>query len=113
MVVDDEPDVSFATTKMLEQIGCDVDSYNDPVLAASNFRAGLYSLVLLDIRMPKMDGFELYQKIRKKDKKVKICFMTAYEIYHDQFGQLPKSDINQFIKKPLDLQQLREMVEKL
>jgi len=111
MVVDDEPDVCFAITKMLEQLDCRVDSFNDPVLASSRFRANSYFLVLLDIRMPKMDGFQLYEKIRKKDSKVRVCFITAYEIYQEQFGHLEKSELNKFIKKPVHIDQLRELVD--
>jgi DNA-binding NtrC family response regulator len=113
MVVDDEPDVCFAITKMLEQLDCKVDSFNDPVLAASRFRANSYFLVMLDIRMPKMDGFQLYQKIRKKDKKVRVCFITAYEIYLEQFGQLEKSELNKFIQKPVKIEQLKELLENM
>jgi DNA-binding NtrC family response regulator len=111
MVVDDEPDVCFAITKMLEQLDCKVESFNDPVLAASRFRANNYFLVMLDIRMPKMDGFQLYQKIRKKDNKVKVCFITAYEIYQEQFGQLEKTDLNTFLKKPVHMDELRKLLK--
>jgi CheY-like chemotaxis protein len=50
----------------------------------SNFKQGYYDLVILDIKMPKMDGFELYEKINEKDDKVKICFLTASELYYEE-----------------------------
>jgi CheY-like chemotaxis protein len=50
----------------------------------SNFKPDYYDLVILDIMMPKMDGFELYEKIKEKDDKVKICFLTASELYYEE-----------------------------
>ena len=110
MVVDDEPDVTYTLQKMLEGDGYDVKAYNDPRLALKSFKQDLFDLILLDIRMPHMDGFNLFEQIRKKDDKVKVCFMTAFEVYRDQFGQLPSSDIQHFIKKPVDLIELRQIL---
>jgi DNA-binding response OmpR family regulator len=72
LLVDDESDVTLAFKIGLEDNGFVVDAFNDPILALSSFNQGLYSLVLLDIKMPKMNGFELYREIRKLDDKVKI-----------------------------------------
>jgi DNA-binding response OmpR family regulator len=66
----------------LENEGFEVDTYNDPIQALSNFKTGLYDLLLIDIKMPKMDGFELYKKLQQIDQKVKICFITAFELYY-------------------------------
>ncbi len=68
----------------LEHYGFMTDSYNDPVLAYKDSRDGVYDLVLLDIKMPVVDGFLLYQKIRKTDGSVKICFLTASEYFYEQ-----------------------------
>lgn len=84
LVVDDEPDVNFTLKITLEDKGFKVDAFDDPLLALENFKAGLYDLVILDIKMPKMNGFELYREIRKLDDKVKVCFMTAFDIKEDQ-----------------------------
>lgn len=113
LVVDDEVDVTYTLQKMLEKDGYDIQAYNDPLLALKSFKQGLYDLVLLDIRMPHMDGFKLFEEIRKKDDKVRVCFMTAFEVYRDQFGQLPSSDIQHFIKKPVDVIELRRIMEGL
>jgi two-component system, OmpR family, response regulator ChvI len=59
-----------------------VDTSNDPQEALSNFKPGYYDLVILDIKMPKIDGFELYEKIKKKEDKVKICLLTVSELYY-------------------------------
>ena len=113
LIVDDEIDVTYTLQKMLEKDGYDVHAYNDPHLALKSFKQGLYDLVLLDIRMPHMDGFKVFEGIRKKDDKVRVCFMTAFEVYRDQFGQLPSSDIQHFIEKPVDLIELRQILQGL
>ena len=79
-LVDDESDVCFVLETVLRENGFVVDSYEDPFLALKRFKADLYNLVMLDIRMPELNGFALYQEIRRLDKKVKICFLTAGEV---------------------------------
>lgn len=74
LIVDDEPDITSSLKITLEDNGFEVDSFNDPILALENFRKRLYSLLILDIKMPKMNGFELYTKIKKIDDKVRYVF---------------------------------------
>jgi CheY-like chemotaxis protein len=103
LLVDDEPDVTYTIKMVLENNGFVVDSYNDPTLAVSNFKPGLYDLLLLDIRMPKMNGLELYQKIREIDSNVKICFLTASELFYEEYRRLdgyPRVNKEHFIQKP-------------
>ena len=76
-VVDDEPDVKLALKVALEENGFEVDAFDDPVEALDSFTKGLYDLLILDIKMPKMHGFELYREIRRIDNEAKICFLTA------------------------------------
>jgi DNA-binding response OmpR family regulator len=85
LIVDDENDINLLFKMVLEDNGFKVDIFNDPLTALQNFTAGSYDLLLLDMLMPKMNGFELYQKIRMIDDKVKICFLTANEIDHEEF----------------------------
>ena len=66
-----------------------VDAFLDPIIALENFRPGLYDLLLIDIAMPKMNGFELYDKIRELDKKVKISFVTASEMFYEEIRKEP------------------------
>jgi DNA-binding response OmpR family regulator len=76
LIVDDN-DINLLFKMVLEDDGFNVDTFNDPLVALENFTAGSYDLLLLDMVMPKMNGFELYQKMRMLDDKVKICFLTA------------------------------------
>jgi len=78
LVVDDESDITFTLKKGLENSGLfEVDVSNDPLEVLSNFKPGYYDFLLIDIRMPKINGYELYDKIRDIDSKVKSCFITA------------------------------------
>jgi CheY-like chemotaxis protein len=119
LVVDDEPDITLTLKTVLENNGYAVDTFNDPVIALDNFKklAGIngevgknYSLVLTDIRMPTMNGFELYEKIREIDKNIKVRFLTASEINYDEFRKKVAPTIddteNCFIKKPITNQKL-------
>ena len=112
MVVDDDPDLSILFKLSLEGSGFIVDMFNDPVLALSNYKEGLYDLLLLDIKMPKMDGFELYQKIKNKDKEVKVCFITAFEEYKREFEKtFPNLKEDCFIRKPIRINELVKIVK--
>ena len=105
-LVDNEIDITYALENALENYGFKVHSFNDPILALNNYKANFYDLVILDIKMPKMDGFELYTKLRQKDPKVKICFLTAIAIFTEEFKKsilkLDKNiDKGFFIQKPI------------
>jgi two-component system response regulator ChvI len=108
LIVDDEPDITSAFDMILEMNGFEVDTYNDPLLALSNFKPNSYGLALLDIRMPKMNGFELYRKIKDIDKKIEICLITAFEDYHQEFKEsFPElEDAKYFIRKPKAVEDL-------
>jgi len=108
LIVDDESDITSAFDMILEMNGFEVDTYNDPLLALSNFKPNLYGLALLDIRMPKMNGFELYRKIKDIDKKIEICLITAFEDYHQEFKEsFPElEDAKYFIRKPKAIEDL-------
>jgi DNA-binding response OmpR family regulator len=80
MLVDDEPDITFSFNMALEDHGFVVDTFNDPLQALSSFKVGLYIIAVLDVKMPEMNGFELASKIRESDNKVKIAFMSAFDI---------------------------------
>jgi CheY-like chemotaxis protein len=109
LLVDDEPDVTTAFGMILQDEGLEVHTFNDSLSALSKFNASQsYDLVLLDIKMPNMDGFQLYEEIRKIDDTVKVCFITAYEVdYSTLKGRFPKLEIhNSLIKKPIGSEDL-------
>ena len=108
LIVDDEQDIISVFRMVLEMNDFEVDAYNDPLLALSNFKKNAYDLIILDIRMPDMDGFELYKKIRMIDDKVKVCFMTAFDDYRQEFKKsFPMLDeIKCFIRKPKAVEDL-------
>lgn len=112
LIVDDEPDITSVLRRGLEQYGFVVDTFNDPVEALSDFNVGYYDLLLLDISMPKMNGFELYKEMAKIDNKAKVCFMTAFEIYRDEFKRLfPKLSLNCFANKPISIKTLANLLK--
>jgi DNA-binding response OmpR family regulator len=94
LIVDDESDITSSFKFGLEQHGFNVSTYNDPVLALSEFEVGLYDLLIADIRMPGMSGLELYEKINQIDPRIEVCFITAFDEYYGQLGKaFPKLDL--------------------
>lgn len=84
LVVDDEPDVIITLRLGLEDTGLfEVYPFTSPELALKNFKSGFYDFLLIDMIMPTMNGYELYDKITGIDNKVKACFISAYEINYD------------------------------
>ena len=111
LLVDDEPDVTYTIKKIVEDNGYKIDEFNDPILALNNYKVNFYDLVILDIKMPTMDGFELYLKIREKDPNVKICFLTAITGFNEEFRKIRLAlgkTINEdyFIQKPVEMEDL-------
>jgi DNA-binding response OmpR family regulator len=117
MIVDDELDLSLLLKTLLEENNFRVDWYTDPVLALNKFKRNFYDLLLLDIKMPKMNGFELYRELKKIEKKVKVCFLTALtELYeYDKFKEevSPKEDERYFIPKPIENEDLIKRVNSI
>jgi DNA-binding response OmpR family regulator len=109
LLVDNEPDIALAFKIGLEDNGFEVDAFDSPEIASSNFKAGSYDLLLLDIKMPKMNGIEFYQKMKEIDKKVKVCFITASEVYY--FKEITKElfpilGVRRLIRKPIKIEDL-------
>src|SRR6266581_2352556 len=116
LIIDDESDITLAFRKALRDKGFEVETVNDPQLALKNFKAGSYDLLIIDIVMPKMDGFSLYEEIRKIDNKVKVCFITAFEINYQALRALfptatTTDDIGCFIRKPIDMDDLVKRIK--
>ena len=111
LLVDNEPDLTYAIGTVLRDSGFEVDSFNDPVLVSETYKSNYYDLVILDIKMPKMDGFQLYDRIRQKDRKTKICFLTASEMFYESLRQARNliGDVlgeQYFIQKPIKTDEL-------
>ena len=114
LIVDDEADITFTLKEGIEKSGLfSVDTFNDPQLALSNYKSDYYDLLIIDIRMPSMTGFELYRKIREIDSKITVCFITAYETYYEKFRQefFPLEEIKGFIRKPIQVEDLERFVK--
>lgn len=112
MLIDDESDITETTRIYLEKRGYRVFAFNDPVTAVTNYQPGKYDLALIDIRMPRMSGFEVWRQLSSKDASLKICFFTAFEVYPDEFSVIfPKMKSVRLIKKPLSLSKLQGIVD--
>lgn len=121
MVVDDEKDILRIIKRDLEsndsKITFKVDAFSDSESALSAFNShpnDYYDLVLTDIRMPKMNGFELYRQIKQRNPAMKIAFITAFEITKEEFSKvLPSIDVEHFIKKPVTMSSLRPKLKSI
>ena len=113
MVVDDEKDILAVLKAGLEsKAGFEVDVFSSGEEALQAFASrppDHYNLVLTDIRMPKMNGFELYRRLKDKNPSVPIAFITAFEINEDEFSKvMPSIKVKDFIKKPIKIPDLVE-----
>ena len=108
LVVDDNSDIVFTLRIGLESDSTiQVYSYDNPVTALLEFKPNFYDLLLIDVNMPLMDGFQLAQKLLQKDLNVRVCFMTSGEINMDAAREVhPLKSIGCFIKKPVTAEQL-------
>jgi two-component system, OmpR family, response regulator ChvI len=114
MLVEDEEDIVMLFEMILgSDAGLKLDSFTEPFAALNNFISGSYDLIMIDVTMPKMNGFELYHEIRKLDDKVKVCFLTAGDMYDEEVRKesFPELDINCFIRKPIANQDLIQRVK--
>jgi len=111
LVVDDDEDIASTFKAHLDHYGFQSDVLTDPRAALSHFEKQKYVLAMLDIRMPEMSGFELSKRLRKKDKELKICFLTAFEEYYQSLKeQYPDLDVKCFIKKPISMAKLHKHI---
>jgi len=111
LVVDDDPDIVSIPGLMRQ--GFNPATFTDPNLALEHFELNRknYDLVISDIRMPTMNGFEFIKKVKRLKPKVKVFFMTAFEIDNDEWSNvLPSVKIDEFIQKPFTLEKIGKLV---
>ena len=118
LLVDNEADITFALENALEHYGFSIDSFNDSMLSLNSYKRNFYDLIILDIKMPNMDGFELYNKIKEIDPKVKICFLTASELFYEEYRKKryvlgEKLGEEYFIQKPIKTDDLVQKINAL
>jgi DNA-binding response OmpR family regulator len=108
LLVDDEPDLCMIYQIVLQDAGFECISYTDSVKALQQFRLNYYDLILLDIRMPVLNGFEPCKKIIEIDNTVQIAFITASEIYYEKAREkyYPELDNINYIQKPIGNEEL-------
>lgn len=113
LVVDDEPDITSGIEGCLENYPeLKVETVNDPLQALSRFLPRKYDIVLLDIRMPKMSGFELCRRMREIDPEIAVYLISAFEIRQEEFQIVfPRTAISGFLRKPFLARQLVELID--
>jgi DNA-binding response OmpR family regulator len=117
LLVDDESDITAALNMALVDYGFEVDSYNDPLAALSNFKPSYYDLVILDVKMPEMNGIELYRELEKIHSQIKVCFITAagetyYEPLTEEAEEYCRIHKDMFLQKPFSNKKLVEEIKK-
>ncbi|KAA2280206.1 MAG: response regulator [Candidatus Nitrosocosmicus sp.] len=103
LIVDDEEDITFIFKIILEDSNYEVEIFNDPIEALSNYKKNYYDLILLDLKLPSISGTELYSRIKDIDSNAKICFLTSSEqisLFNNSKMVLPKSIT--IIQKPIE-----------
>ena len=115
LIVDDEFDVVTILRQWLERQGFHVFGFTEPSLGLEHFRINSmeYSLVISDLRMPEINGYEFIKRVKEIKPEVKVFFMTAFEINDIEFRRLlPSVIIDEFIQKPVTMNQLTALVKK-
>jgi CheY-like chemotaxis protein len=112
-LVDDDYDHTITFKMGLELAKFEVDAYNDSAIALSKFKPDYYDLLLIDVKMPKIDGFELYEKIKEIDNKVLVWFISAYETYYRAIKEASSTSKKEMtsvpvIEKPIEIDKISE-----
>jgi DNA-binding response OmpR family regulator len=114
LFVNDDADTTAVMKVGLNRHGFEVDTFVDSKLAAQNFKAGMYDLLLLDVLMKGIDGFELYDKMRKIDENIHICFISASNTFYEKYKSLyPGIQKECFIQKPIKIKELANTIESI
>ncbi|MFL6509302.1 MAG: PleD family two-component system response regulator [Nitrososphaeraceae archaeon] len=119
-MVDDDPDITLTFKVGLEEYHYyhddkrrfDVYIYENPLVALSEFKPNFYDLLLTDIYMPHMNGFELCEKILELDLNIRVCFISAADVNIEALREVyPKVSVGCFIKKPVTIEYLAKRLK--
>ena len=113
LIIDDDEDITNLFKTFLEYDGYKVDAFTNPIDALYSFRKNVYDLVLLDLKMPKMNGMILYQKLKNIDPTLLFCFITANKEYIEYLKKNNPNIEKNVIYKPIWLNELRSKVHSL
>jgi DNA-binding response OmpR family regulator len=119
LIIDDDADISTTFKLGIEDANGDtnnnrrieVHTYNDPTAALSEFQPNFFDLLLVDINMPHMNGFQICEKILELDIDVRVCFMSAGEINREALREIYPVSLGCFIKKPVTMDYLIERIK--
>lgn len=120
MIVDDNYDTTYSLKTVLEDTGLfQVDGFTNPVIALSNFKPGIYNLVILEIGISPMDGLQLYRNLKEIDREIAVCFLTSVSNLIDYAANFPdiiddleRGKIDCYIDKPVGSEQLVKQIQK-
>ena len=116
LAVDDDSDIVKLIEEALHRQGLKVSAFTDPVMALEDFKNNCKdcTMILSDIRMPAMNGYELIRKTKEIDKQVKVILTSAFEIQEKEFHNLlPDIKVDAFLQKPFSIEQLNDMIKKI
>jgi len=114
LIVDDDSDVLFTLRTVLHHAGYTVEAYGDPTRALNEYFPEKYDVMLIDVKMPEISGFDLYKNIRTKDQKARVCFLTAGETYYSEFVRIfPELSEYNYLMKPVENERLLERILKI
>jgi len=112
LVVDDDVDNGLLLKDFLQMSGFDVDFYFSPEEASENFQCGQYRVAILDVLMDGIGGIELYKILSNIDTKIRVCFLTGYDINAGDYPDLPEHK-TKIVLKPIYLTQLLTIIRTL
>jgi DNA-binding response OmpR family regulator len=113
LFVNDDADTTVVIKTGLTLKGFEVETFVDPKSALQNFKAGMYDLLILDVLMKGLGGFELYEKMRKIDENIHICFISASDTYEKYKRLYPEIQKECFIQKPVTIKNLAKTIESI
>ncbi len=113
MIIDDDPDINNLFKLYLEHDNYKIDAYTNPLDALYYFKKDEYDLILLDLKMPQIDGIAMFQVLKNKDENVTICLITADISYLEQLKETIPNIEKYVIHKPVLLRNLKDKVNQL